>query len=390
MRYIQMTFTNARTASFALIVGHIAGMVDLSALPIWVDTLISGYGYRPLAAGAFPSIFLLGAVAASVLIAKRFGGANGRRLAPLGYWIAAACMLAVPVFGALSVRLALHLVAGIAIGVSLSLVHGTMGKTDNPHRTFALAYVGFGVFSLVFLGGVPQLTQAFGPDAFFHAIAAVFGVAAVITTLFMPSLAPSGTGEIVAKAPLTRSVRFAIAGFTCMSLIQAMIFSFLVQAGSAHGFAPSQLQLMLIVLGVLNLFPGMLAAVLEKRFNAMSVAKIAPLAQAACATVVMVAVMFPAYAIAAIIFPAIQVFTHTFVFGFLARNDASGRATAATPAMIMAGSAVAPFIGGALVEAAGFMAIAVMASIIGILSTVLFRLADRDAAQAAPEVASRA
>ena len=388
-----MTFTNARTASFALIVGHIAGMVDLSALPIWVDTLISGYGYRPLVAGAFPSIFLLGAVAASVLIAKRFGGANGRRLAPLGYWIAAACMLAVPVFGALSVRLALHLVAGIAIGVSLSLVHGTMGKTDNPHRTFAMAYVGFGVFSLVFLGGVPQLTLAFGPDAFFHAIAAVFGVAAVMTTLFMPSLAPSGTagtGEIVAKAPLTRSVRFAIAGFTCMSLIQAMIFSFLVQAGSAHGFAPGQLQLMLIVLGVFNLFPGMLAAVLEKRFNAMSVAKIAPLAQAACATVVMVAVMFPAYAIAAIIFPAIQVFTHTFVFGFLARNDASGRATAATPAMIMAGSAVAPFIGGALVEAAGFMAIAVMASLIGVLSTVLFRLADRGAAEAAPEVASRA
>ncbi|MGO4852379.1 MFS transporter [Phaeovulum sp. W22_SRMD_FR3] len=380
-----MTQSTTRAARLALIIGHIAGMVDLSALPVWVDTLISGYGYRPLVAGALPSVFLLGAVAASVLIAQRFGGANGRRLAPLGYAVAAVSMLAVPVVELVQLRLALHLVAGICIGVSLSLVHGTMGKTANPHRTFAHAYVGFGVFSLIFLGGVPQLTQAFGPNAFFYAIAAVFGVAAGMTLLFMPSVVAERRAEVQSPARLSRRVRLAIAGFTLMSLIQAMVFSFLVQAGSAHGFAAGQLQLMLVVLGVVNLLPGMAAALLEKRLKAMNVAKMAPLAQAACASVIMMVALFPAYGIAAILFPAIQVFTHTFVFGFLARNDASGRATAATPAMIMAGSAVAPFIGGALVEMAGFAAIGAAAICIGLISAILFRLAERDAPAALAE-----
>ena len=56
------------------------------------------------------------------------------------------------------------------------------------------------------------------------------------------------------------------------------------------------------------------------------------------------------------------IFTHTFAFGLIARQDPSGRATAGTPAMLMVGSAVAPLVGWyAGVEAIGYAAIVLVA-----------------------------
>ena len=51
------------------------------------------------------------------------------------------------------------------------------------------------------------------------------------------------------------------------------------------------------------------------------------------------------------------IFVHTFAFGLIARLDKTGRAVAGTPAMLMVGSAIAPFLGGTLVQLIGFEAI---------------------------------
>ncbi|MCO6188434.1 hypothetical protein [Rhizobium sp. L1K21] len=56
-----------------------AGMIDLAALPLWVNTLIDGYGDRPAMGGALPTAFLIGAVIASLTLARAFSGANGRK-----------------------------------------------------------------------------------------------------------------------------------------------------------------------------------------------------------------------------------------------------------------------------------------------------------------------
>jgi hypothetical protein len=48
--------------------------------------------------------------------------------------------------------------------------------------------------------------------------------------------------------------------------------------------------------------------------------------------------------VAASVFAAVMIFTHTFAFGLLARLDLSGRAMAATPAMLMIGAAIGPIL----------------------------------------------
>jgi predicted MFS family arabinose efflux permease len=67
-----------------------------------------------------------------------------------------------------------------------------------------------------------------------------------------------------------------------------------------------------------------------------------------------------------------MIFTHTFAFGLLARLDVTGRATAATPAMIMVGAALGPVLGGTLVKAVGYGGLGLAALLVDALAVWLF------------------
>ena len=80
-----MITTNSLRGRVALMVGHCAGMVDLVALPVWVGTLISVYRFDPQQAGLLATLFLAGAVAASLLLAPFFQLLRGRSVATTGF-----------------------------------------------------------------------------------------------------------------------------------------------------------------------------------------------------------------------------------------------------------------------------------------------------------------
>ena len=104
-----------------------------------------------------------------------------------------------------------------------------------------------------------------------------------------------------------------------------------------------------------------LAALLQRHWPAERVVLCGPLAQAVLVLVITQSQQFAPYAAAASVFAAVMIFTHTFAFGLLARLDPSGRALAATPAMMMAGAALGPVLGGTLVKWAGYESLAVAA-----------------------------
>ena len=52
-----------------------------------------------------------------------------------------------------------------------------------------------------------------------------------------------------------------------MSVVQSMAFSFLERAGADRGFGVEKVTAVLVALGFINLFPTVLAALLEKRLN---------------------------------------------------------------------------------------------------------------------------
>jgi predicted MFS family arabinose efflux permease len=360
---------------FALMVAHCAGMVDMVALPIWIGALISHYQFDSQAAGGLVTVFLLAVLVVSVLVARVFHRLSGRLLPTVGFAVAALgfglCFTA-----SNFVQLAgLHALAGAGTGIALSMTHGTIAKSVNPHRLFAAVNIALGFFAILFIATTPQLMAAFGAPVLFAVFGAVMGLAALTSVLVFPVIAREATRETsssVKPQPIPREVWFGIVGLGCLTLVQAMTFSFMERVGMDRGFERQAINGVLIALGLVNLLPAGLAMLLEKRLSARTVLLVVPVIQAALAATIMTSPVFAPYAVSAAVFVAIVIFAHPFAFGLLSKLDPSGRAMAGTPAMIMAGSAAAPLLAGTLVKFYGYGGIAVAAGCVAVVAIFCF------------------
>ncbi|MBE3637601.1 MFS transporter [Mangrovicoccus algicola] len=372
--------TMRRAGAAALVIGHCAGLVDLVALPVWVGALIARYGFGPKEAGGLATLFLLGAVAASVVTARNFNRLPRRPLAVAGYAGAAAAFLAAAQQDGFAALAALHLLGGLSTGLALSIVHGTMGRAANPHRLFAFAGIGLGLFGVIYMGVVPQLMVVHGGPVLFLAFGAIMAVAALAMIAAFPGT-PARETAAAAHGRFAPGVLAVVAGVSLMTFNQAMVFSFVEVIGHARGFAAQAILGTLIALGLVNfLLPAPLAALLETRLSARRVVLAGPAVQAALALGLTFATVFTLWAPVAAVFVAVQIFTHTFAFGLLSRLDPTGRAAAATPAMLMTGSALGPVAGGLLMEGASIHALGLTACAVAACSIAAFARGTRPAA----------
>jgi predicted MFS family arabinose efflux permease len=368
-----MTTTEKLPGRVALTVAHVAGMIDLVALPVWVGTLITAYRFDPQQAGALVTLFLAGAVVASIIFAPRLNSMNGRTMATAGF-AAAAAAFAVASFQDSFLPLAIcHAVAGFASATALSFTHGTIGRSLNPHRLFAVVGTAIGVFAIVFLGATPGIIAAQGGPVMFRIFAALMVLAAIVSLALFPKPALEHDPHAAAGSTrLGRPVWAGILGVSMMAVSQSMVFGFFQQMGTDRGYTIEAVTGVLIALGFVNLFPAPLAALLEKRIPAERVVLAGPALQAVLALVITMSTTFAPYAAAGSVFVAVMIFTHTFAFGLLSKLDPSGRATAATPAMLMMGAAVGPVLAGTLVKSSGYPAIGIAVCICAALAMLFF------------------
>lgn len=370
-----------RIGAAALVVGHCAGLIDLVALPVWVGALVARFGFSPKEGGALVTLFLLGAVLASVLTARAFTRLPRKTLTVAGYAVAMICFLLASQQTAFGPLAALHLVGGLANGMALSLVHGSMGRAANPHRLFAIAGAGLGLTGVIFMGAVPSLLEAKGGHVIFLAFGVIMGVATLASLLAFPRLPDVVRTERSApRVSLAPGVLAVVAGVSLMTFNQTMVFSFVEVIAHARDYAPQAIVATLIVMGIVNFVgPAPLAALLEKRLPARGVVLTGPALQAVLAMTLTFATAFAVWAPVATIYVGVQIFTHTFAFGLLARMDPTGRAVAATPAMLMTGSAFGPIVGGLLLETFSIHALGLMAVLIAALAITAFARGTRHA-----------
>jgi len=370
-----MTKTNSRLGRCALMVAHCAGMVDLIALPIWVGTLIGKYGLDPQQAGGLATMFLFGAVISSVFFSARFDRMSGRLSATLGFAVSAGAFLLLSQTSSYPAMLGLHAIGGMAAGCGLSFTHGTIGRSGAAHRLFAIVGLALGVFAILFMGAVPKIVEATGGPSFFLVLAGVMAFAAVVCAFAFPKAAVEVLAVRIgaaASGPLSPAVWFGIAGVSLMAVNQAMTFSFVERMGIDRGFGHEAVTAVLVGMGIVNLVPAILAALLERRLPAETVVRIGPFVQAGLAVLLTWTTSFAPYALAAGVIVGVMIFTHTFAFGLLAKLDPSGRAVAATPAMLMIGSGLGPILGGTLVKFYGYPAIGAVAILVAVLSVLCF------------------
>jgi predicted MFS family arabinose efflux permease len=367
-----------------LMIAHVAGMIDLVALPVWMGALVQHYGFDLEHAGMIVTAFLLGAVAASLYAAPRYNRLPRRWVAAGGYGVSALCFAATTQAHGFAPLLALHALAGLAAGAGLSMAHGTIGRSANPHRLFAMAGAALGVGAVIFYAAVPPAIAAGGGHRLFLVFTGLMTAAAVVCLAF-PSV-EDRVRAAATRAALPRVAWCAMLGVACMALNQSITFAMLDRIGVMRGFGQEGVNQVLVACGLVNLLPAVLAALLQHRLSATRVALAAPVVQAALATVIATSTGFGPYAAAASVYAFVMIFTHTFMFGLIARLDPSGRAVASTPAMMMTGAAIGPALAGTVAMRAGFDGLALLAVLVGAAGLLLFGYVRRHHGAALPAI----
>ncbi len=381
-----MNSTDALRGRVALCVAHCAGLVDLVALPLWVGALIQHHQLDPQQAGLLVTLFLVGGVLASLVVAPLFHRLRqGRWLVAVGFVAAALVFHLVASARGLGVLAGLHGLGGLAIGTALSVTHGCVARSTNPHRLFALCGTAQGVFALAFLASLPPLMAQVGAPVVFEVFAGVMLLGAVVSALAFPSTPALGVATAspasgpapapavpAAEGALSTGLWGGILGLCAMSMVQSMSFGFLERVGMDRGYGVAAVTAVLAALGFVNLFPTAVAAWLEKRVAPHRVLLLGPVVQAGLAWTIFNAEGYLAYALASSMLVATILFTHVFGFGLMARLDRSGRAMAATPAMMMTGAAIGPVLGGTLVKSLGYGALGWAAVVMAVLAVACF------------------
>jgi predicted MFS family arabinose efflux permease len=369
--------TDTRQGKAVLILAFVIGMVDMVSLPIWVGSLMQNYGYSPPQAGITVTLFLLGVVLASTFLSPKFNRVPRRTLAAVGFGLASVMFylisqqaMSVNQFASIA---ALHGLAGMAVGTALSFTHGTIGRSANPHRLWAFSNIALGVFAVVFMGGMPPLMAAKGASVLFSVFAVMMLVGCVLAALAFPEDKTTQDDNLAAnhaQTSIPKAAWYLIAAVICLLLNQAMIFSFVERIGTAHGFKAEDITKVLIAVGMVALLPGALAAFLQTRWSPIAVGVAGPVGQAVLALTMTLSINYAPYAVAAALYVFIVIFTHTFLFGLLAKLDASGRLVAATPAMMMIGSCIGPALGGGVVQAFGYPGLGYAACIVASIAVM--------------------
>ncbi|MBJ7538646.1 MFS transporter [Marinomonas transparens] len=362
--------------NIALMVSHCAGMIDLVALPLWIGVLVASYHLDTQQAGGLVTLFLLGAVCASILIAPRFKQLNRRVVASVGFLVSGLSFLAASQTTDYIQLAVLHVMAGLSASAALSMAHGTFARGHNPHRLFAIAGFMLGVLGFVFMGATPNITKALGGHSLFVIFAGIMLIAALVCAVAFPSFTLNSEEEaqdkVSSATKIPRSVWYGIVGISLMAVTQAMTFSFMERVGHERGFATDSITLVLVALALINIVAAALAGVFEKRISERVVLFSGPVLQIVLSNIMMNSSGFVFYAVSAAFFVSLMIFTHTFVFGLLARLDTSGRAMAATPAMVMIGAAIGPILGGSIVKSVGYHGIGIAALVFGVISLFCF------------------
>lgn len=359
----------------SLVLCHCSGLIDLVAMPVWIGIVLIGmYGLSPQSAGTLVSCFLGAAVISSAIVSPRVNRIRGALAVPLGYGVAAAAFIGMATTRDYNTMIVLHLVGGLGVGVGLSMAHATMGASSNPHRLIAVAFFVLTLVSLGFLGGVSKLVVAYGGPTLFLAL----GCMMLVTALFAIVGFPSRRTDVlhadasIHQGKLPRVVWLAMIGTSFALLNHSMMFGFVERVGDAHGFSRAQLMNTMLAIGLVNLSPGILATWFEKKISPKVVIVFGPAIHAMLCLMLTQTTLYTVYTVGACLFPVVMTFTHTFIFGYLARLDPSGRAVGATPVMLMTGSAIGPFLGGAVAQRFGYESLGWIVVALAVVSVGFF------------------
>lgn len=346
-------------STVAVCLAYTIGLVPGNTSPLLVGGLIAGLGLGVADVGMILSIELILMGLAAIGLATRMSriDARGACLAGavillFGHGLAAQA-------GSLTEVVAWRSTAGIGAGVVLAAVNATIAGSPNPTRLYGLALV------------VPPLIGSVIAFLMSRAIAVVahtgaYGVLALLTLAALPVLLafPDYRKETMSAQPdplqkHSRGVALLLATFIMGTCMMAY-FAFLERLGVRLDLSIERIGDIFTAVVISGAIGAGIAGALEKRIG-LRIPLIGGvlLHLAAIITVIHVEAL-PAYIAGALLESITLVFLLTFLLTVAALLDPLGRWAAATSGAFSLSLGAGPYLGGVLIEAAGFETLTIL------------------------------
>ena len=343
----------------AVCLAYTIALVPGNLSPLLVGGLIAGLGLGVADTGLILSIELVLMGVAATGLATRISRTDARAACLTGAVILLAGHGVASLADSLAEVIAWRSIAGIGAGIVLAAVNATIAGAPNPPRLYGLALV-----APPLIGSIIAFLMSRAIAMFAHAGA--YGVLALLTLAVLPVLLafPDYRKEAISTRtePLQNhgpGIALLLAIFITGTSMMAY-FAFLERLGARLDLSIEQVGDIFTAVVIAGAIGAGIAGALERRVGLrLPLVCGVILHSAAIVTVVQVEVL-PAYIAGALLEGITLVFLLTFLLTVAALLDPLGRWAAAAGGAFSFSLGAGPYLGGVLIEKAGFEAVAAL------------------------------
>ena len=346
-----------------------------------VDAIAVSYAVSNGRAGFVASTEMASIACGTLFFARLIGRFPARRVYALGVPVIIGCNLLSVLMPSVLLLALTRVPAGIALGAVVATVMATAGRSDRPEQTFGYINAAVGLMGIVVALVLPRamglgslLPQSWSISAI-DGLYVVYAIAGVLALLFITST-PSPVAQTNAnQGGNAIAIRHwvSMVGLGVLFFGHGLLAVFFVRIGRDALLDPAQIGYVFMAAGVVGVIAPLVAGHLATRLPALW------LTIALCLTLLLLLPVLGLassplpFILSAPLYAAIPTALMPIFLGAAANVEPTGRLTAAHPAFIMIGGALAPVLGGVLSDSGGFIFNAQAAAVCIILGFLLMR-----------------
>ncbi len=288
--------------------------------------------------------------------------------------VANLCALLVPPPGLWPFRILAGAAAGMAVGAGNAII----ARSIDPDRLYGLSVTLATAYSALALFATPVAVSHFGYTGIFGLLALNVGILCPIL-LLLPDKANSAPRRATggqSGVSVTLAAPLLISAFL-LNVSDGAIYGFSQIIGGRSGLEPKAASAVLAAGGFLGIAGALLAALIGIRFGRLAPVTAAIVVQLLSGWVITTFRQPEAYVAMQLMLSLSFWLAITYTLGLGAAIDPGGSVSASLGGVILLGSAVGPWIGGAVIKDQGYAALGLTCAILSALALATFFVAER-------------
>lgn len=360
-----LTFIAAACAAFA------AAQLMQIVTPLIIGALMDGLSLDEATVGLFLSGEFLVAAITGFAFAPMLGHLPRRRLTIIGAVLFTIGNGASMFTGTLMALIPCRFVAGIGGGILLATTSSIIAAARVPVRLYGQALAVATLIAAIAVAIIPYAVVSYGYQG-------AYGTLALCTLVLLPLFiylprggAPASTMQSGRLSGFPIGV-MALFGVFLVVASTTTYYAFVERMAGRLGMAPQDIGFLVAILNVGGIVGSLVAAAMGERFGLMIPLFVSIISHAAFMCIAATTSSVLVFTLIVIAEAFVYFFVYAFMFGLIAKFDATGRWAGAASGAGILGVSVGPFLGGVTITNFGYMSVAWLLAIITVVAVAAF------------------